>query len=454
MSSGLAARLADIYGADGVEAQLPRYRSALDAFRAAYGPGPVIVCRCPGRVNLIGEHTDYNRGFCLPAPLDRDLLLLARPRADQQVALVNIASSLFPARSFSLSAEIPSAPPGDWSNYVRGAGQKLWQVFGPLRGFDGLVASEPPYGVPRGAGVSSSTALTVAAAVAFAAVNEIVVPADRFAHLCSQAEWYVGTRGGVLDQFATLLGRQGHALFLDCQPRPTPNGDVTFFTEPVPLLNGYTLILADSRVRHAHTSGNFNLRVAEGRLGAACLERHFPGVHTLRDVQEHPWAAIEPLLPTTTTVAELAAQGIDVLRWLGDLKIADDVPLQVRARCRHVHSENQRVLDSVAAWRRGDAAAVGRLLNAAHVSLRDDYDVSCPEIEILRDLMLAADGVLGARLVGGGWGGCVVALAQAGAEREIAQRVAPAYERATGKSPELFICRTSAGAGVVTVIDC
>ncbi len=454
VTSELAARLERIYGTDALDAQLTRYREALDAFRVAYGPGPVIICRCPGRVNLIGEHTDYNQGFCLPAPLDRDLLLLIRPRADRQVSLVNIEPDLFPPRRFELSEAIPSGPPGDWGNYARGAGQKLWQVFGPLRGFDGLVASQAPYGVPRGAGVSSSTALTVASAIALAYVNELDVRPDRFAQICSEAEWYVGTRGGILDQFATLLGRQGHALFLDCQPREDEHGERVFHTEPVPLLDGYSLILADSQVRHAHTVGGFNVRVAEGRLGAACLAAHFPEVRTLRDVQSQPWDVLAPHLPETTTLDELTRSGIDVLSWLGDLQLPQDTPLKLRARCRHVHSENQRVLDSVAAWRRGDARAVGELLNQAHISLRDDYEVSCQEIEALRDIILSVDGVLGARMVGGGWGGCVVALVESGCEEEFVAYVTPTYQKATGHAPDIFVCRTSAGAGVAIETEC
>ena len=454
MYAGLAARLAEIYGTEAAVRQWARYQSALALFRAAYGPGPVIVCRCPGRVNLIGEHTDYNQGFCLPAPLDRDLLVLARPRRDHEVSLVNSEPDLFPPRRFVLCESIPSGPPGDWGNYGRGAGQKLWRTFGPLRGFDGLVVGQAPYGVPRGAGVSSSTALTVALAIALAYVNGLEVPSDQFAQLCSEAEWYVGTRGGVLDQFATLLGRQGHALFLDCQPRVSSNGTRTFCTEPVPLLDGYALILADSRVRHRHTTGGYNVRVAEGRLGVACLAAHFPNVRTLRDVQMQPWDRLSPYLPEVTTLDELAAIGVDTERWLGDLRIAGGMPLKLRARCRHVHSENRRVLDSVAAWRRGDARTVGELLNQAHASLRDDYEVSCPEIEVLRDLSLTVDGVLGARLVGGGWGGCIVALVEAGCEEAFAKRVAPAYERATGLTPEIFVCHTSAGAGVVAVTEC
>jgi galactokinase len=181
---------------------------------------------------------------------------------------------------------------------------------------------------------------------------------------------------------------------------------------------------------------------------------HFSNVRTLRDVQMQPWDRLSPHLPEVTTLDELVAMGVDIGHWLGDLRIPGDMPLKLRARCRHVHSENRRVLDSVAAWRRGDAQVVGELLNQAHASLRDDYEVSCPEIEALRDLSLTVDGVLGARLVGGGWGGCIVALVEVGCEEAFVERVAPAYERVTGLTPEIFVCHTSAGAGVVAVTEC
>lgn len=449
LDSSVLAALEAIYEPSSLELQARRYQEAIETFRATYGPGPVAIYRCPGRVNLIGEHTDYNQGFCLPAPLDRDLLLLARPRADHRVVLHNAEPDAFPPRRFTLSAEIPSAPPGDWSNYARGAGQKLWREFGPLRGFDGLVVGHAPLGVPRGAGVSSSTALTVVTAIALADVNDIHPPPDQFALLCSEAEWYVGTRGGVLDQFATLLGRQGHALFLDCQPRVTPEGERRFHVSWVPLLPGYVWVLVDSQVRHRHVGGPFNVRVAEGRLGAACLARVYAGIKTLRDAQDLPWSDLEPLLPETTTVEALVGQGIAVADWLGDLTVAADAPLKIRSRCRHVYSENERVLASVEAWRSEDAHRVGELLNQAHVSLRDDYEVSCPEIEILRDLILACDGVLGARMVGGGWGGCVVALVNQGAEDELIERVLPTYEQKTQRRATAFVCQTSAGAGRV-----
>ena len=213
-------------------------------------------------------------------------------------------------------------------------------------------------------------------------------------------------------------------------------------------------MLVDSKVRHSHTTGGYNVRVTECRLGTACLAAHYPEVHTLRDVQSLPWEELSPLLPEEATLDDLEAMGIDVATWLGDLRIAPDIRLKLRARSRHVYTENQRVLDSVTALRRGDASAMGRLINKAHESLRDDYEVSCPEIETLRDIIMDVEGVLGARMVGGGWGGCVVSLVEAGHEEAFSEQVAPAYEQATGHTPDVFVCRTSEGAGVAIETEC
>jgi len=215
----LASALTRVYG-EGADAQQVRYRAALASFARTYGPGPVLAFRAPGRVNLIGEHTDYNHGFVLPVALDRDVLLLARARSDATVYLRNVEPEFAP-RVFPIGPNVAAAPPGDWSNYARGAAQMVARQLGTpgsLHGIDALVAAAPPHGTPRGAGVSSSSALTVAAALALAHVNGWQPDAAPFAHLCSQAEWFVGTRGGIMDQFIALLARPDHALFLDCRP--------------------------------------------------------------------------------------------------------------------------------------------------------------------------------------------------------------------------------------------
>lgn len=448
--------LPDIYG-DAAASQERRYAAARAAFEAAYGPGEYDVFRAPGRVNLIGEHTDYNHGYVLPAALDRDTVLMARPRADDVVRLRNMEAD-YPAVAFRISAEIPPDPPGSWGNYARAAAQQLAHELaatrpnGGLCGLDGMVDGGAPFGVPRGAGLSSSSALTVAAAVALAHFNgwqpDGPFPPARpgragFARFCSEAEWYVGTRGGIMDHFSALLGRRDQALFLDCRPDPTGR----YATDYVPLPAGYRVLVVNSGVHHENARrGQFNERVAACRAGVALLRATFGPMTHLRDVQDVDWADLEPALPEAITLDELAHRGVD----LGDLPgLAAGSTLRIRSRCRHVWHENRRVLAAVDALRRGDVATVGGLLNAAHASARDDYEISCPELEALVTAAREVDGVAGARLTGAGWGGCIVAIVEAGATTEFERHVAARYESATGRQAAIFTCRAGPGAGVV-----
>ena len=453
--------LAEIYGS-GAGGQMARYQAALDRFRERYGPGPVHLFRAPGRVNLIGEHTDYNHGYVLPVALDRDVLLLARPRADGQVRLVNVEGD-FTDRSFAVGDAIPSAAAGDWSNYARGPAQELTrlrstlrqaqdgagsvQVLGvPVPGLDGLVSGALPFGVPRGAGVSSSSALTVAMAVAFAHFAGWRWQGAEMARLCSDAEWYVGTRGGIMDQFIALLAERGHALFLDC--RPSAGGD--FRTRSIPLPAGYRLLVMDSGVRHSNTRNQFNQRVAACRAGVALLRRERPGITHLRDVENADWAALEEQLPDEVSVSALRGQGVG----LGDLpNVPDDAPLRVRACCRHVWTENRRVLATIDALDRGDIRRVGQLLDAAHASARDDYRISAPELDALTVAARQIDGVAGARLTGAGWGGCVIALVPDGQVDEFTAHVGRVYTRASGREATIFPCQAGPGAGLVAVAE-
>jgi len=436
--------LAHVYGAD-ASTQLDRYTAALQAFGKIYGPGPVRIFRSPGRVNLIGEHTDYNHGFVLPMAIDRDIVLLARARNDAIVQIHDIEPDFWP-RSFFASREIPSAPSGDWSNYVRGAVQMVArQIPGNIRGMDALITAAAPYGTPRGAGVSSSSALTVAAALASATLNGWSPDPLAFARLCSEAEWYVGTRGGIMDHFIALLGRPGHALFLDCRPTDTYDYKIAH----VPLPQDYRLLIANTGVRHANVGGEFNARVAACRAGVALLRAEFPGITHLRDVQDIPWKQLEGLLPESTTETEAREWGADFedLPYLGP-----GSTLQVRACCRHVHTENTRVDAACQALEANDISRVGQLLNEAHASARDDYNISCPELEAMAEAARSVDGTAGARLTGAGWGGCVVALVHEDAVDAFQEQVAREYKARTGREPTIFASPASPGAGVVAEV--
>jgi len=435
----MALTLQEIYGEE-ADVQRRRYAEALQRFSATYGPGEVLAFRAPGRVNLIGEHTDYNHGFVMPVALDKDVLLLARPRPDNVVRLGNLEAR-FPAFSFAVGPEIVPGPPGDWGNYAKGAARELSRRLGrELRGLDGLIASQPPYGVPRGVGLSSSSAVTVVIAVALAALNDWRPDGVTMAQLCAEAEWFVGTRGGIMDHFISLLGQRDHALFLDCRPGP----DGVYQTELVPLPQGHSLLIADSGVRHRNVRGDYNRRVAACRAGVKLLQAHFPPITHLRDVQHVAWDELSALLPQQTTVGELSERGID----LGDLPgLTPDTSLKVRACCRHVWTENQRVQAAVDALRAGQVATLGRLLNEAHASARDDYEISCPELETLVTAAREVNGVVGARLTGAGWGGCIVAVVQDDAVAEFQTAVERQYLARAGRRTTIFTCRTAPGAG-------
>jgi galactokinase len=448
VSDVAAPALGRVYGHDSplLDEQAARYQRGMREFLARFGSGPVTIYRSPGRVNLIGEHTDYNHGFVLPVALDRDVLVYTRRRDDTRVRMQNIEPD-FAAVEFALSHEIARRPTGHWANYAQGPAQMLERECGPgLHGMDALVDGAPPYGVPRGAGLSSSSALTVAAAVALAGVNDIALPGPTLAELCGRAEWYVGTRGGVMDQFIAVLAGQGQALFLDCRPR---NPDNAYTYRHVSLPSGYAVVVVDSGVRHQNTGPHFNVRVAEGRIGVRLLQAHYPGITHLRDVQDTPWAAIEPLLPEEISDERLREMGIDPTTILDGGITPDTHVYHVRRRCRHVLSENRRVLDTVAALETGDMAHAGELLRQAHISARDDYDISTPEIEALISIADETPGVVGARLTGAGWGGCIVALVRQDAVHDVAATIPALYNRRTGRDASLLVCRSAAGAGAV-----
>lgn len=446
MQQHLEDALQTIYG-DGATQQLPRYTDALAAYQRHFGAsGPITIFRAPGRVNLIGEHTDYNHGFVMPAALDKDVVLLVRSRDDRQVNLVNLEGGFTPV-TFAVSDAIPSAPPGDWSNYVRGAAQTLTQVRGrPTPGMDALVVGGPPYGVPRGAGLSSSSAFTVVAAVALAHISGWTTDGSPFAQLCSDAEWYVGTRGGIMDQFVSLFSERNHALCLDC--RPDEQGNYHYTTISLP--PDYRLLVADSGVHHGNVRGEFNQRVAACRAGVALLKEHYPGITHLRDVHHIDWSTLEALLPEMISATTLQEQGVS----LGEIPGLDrQAMLRVRACCRHVWTENHRVEAALRAMQQGAITEVGALLNAAHASARDDYAISCPELELLTTSAREVDGVAGARLTGAGWGGCMVALVHESALTAFEQHVQPQFQQRFGRTPAIFPCQAGPGAGLVWQAD-
>lgn len=441
-------------------AQFERYKNLQEAFVDRCGPGPARFFRTPGRINLIGEHTDYNGGFVMPVALDRDVLLCVRARDDTAVRVSNVEPAFVPF-SFELSSDIPCGPQGDWGNYFQGAGQEICRRFGgrqAVKGMDVVVSGHGPFGIPRGAGLSSSTALTVSAALALVTLNEIDIDRADLAHLCSEAEWYVGTRGGVMDQFSTLLCRRDHALFLDCRP-----AEGTYQFDHVPIPDSVQVVLLNSGVHHENARGAFNQRVAECKIGVQLLQRTYPNVEQLRDVtpsalslsESDFWAMLQQELPTQADGDELVRRGIDGA-WLqhlvADHRLEPGAPFSILPRCRHVIAENERVLAGVTALRAGQVETFGLLMDAAHTSMSGDYAASCHEVDTLVSIVRQQPGVLGARLTGAGWGGGVVALVQRTSGAQWAFSVQATYRASTGLDCTTLVCQPGSGASEVGLV--
>jgi galactokinase len=365
---------------------------ARSGFRQAFGYPPGAVAVAPGRINIIGEHTDYNEGFVLPAAIDRHIAVALRLRRDARIAL----------RSDRYQANVeldvlPTRRQGNWADYLIGVSREIDRRYDPGPGFDAFVASD----IPVGSGLSSSGALDVASAVAMLAARGIEMAALETARLCQAAEnGFVGAHTGIMDPFAALKARGGNAILLDCR---------SMRDEQVPLPDGrFAWLLADSRVRHELASSAYNERRRECEAAAAAL-----GLRSLRD-------ATEADLP----------------------RIAN--PVEQR-RARHVVTENGRVLQAADALRRRSPRGLGPLLYASHESLRLDFAVSCRELDCLVELAAGMPQVIGARMMGGGFGGCVLVLVEAGGIDDVEQHLAEGYADEFHKSPDFYRVRSVDG---------
>ncbi|MCI0573992.1 MAG: galactokinase [Myxococcaceae bacterium] len=357
--------------------------------------------RAPGRVNLIGEHTDYNDGFVLPLALEKSTWVAAAPRAGKRVRVHSAAVG--ETKEFELGTSWP-ARRGAWVDYVEGMAVALMQAGVPLAGADLLIDTE----VPVGAGLSSSAALELAVGRALIGVSECELTPVALARAGQRAEHEaVGIRCGLMDQLTAALGQAGHALLIDCR---------TNEATPVPLpLDDVSLLVVDTRVKHSLATSAYNTRRAECEEGA----RSF-GASSLRDVALDAFHAREAQLRDP-----------------------------VRRRVRHVLEENARTLDAADALRRGDWVRLGQRMSASHRSLRDDFEVSCAELDFVVDTALALPGVLGARMTGGGFGGCAVVLGRHAAEAALSASLRAAFARWFGREPGLFFTRAGPGAGEV-----
>ncbi len=382
-------------------------------FAQTFSPGGRCkIVRAPGRVNLIGEHTDYNDGFVFPMAIEPEVRIVCRATED---GLVRFASTMFPGEivEFSINDTVPKAPRGHWSNYVRGAAAMLRNAGIPVVGMDAVMTNS----LPGGGGLSSSAAVEVATAQAMIALVGHNIEPMRLALLCQKAEHeYAGVPCGIMDQMIVSTAKIGHAMLFDCR---------AFQRKPIPLpAEDVRVVIANTMVKHDLTGVDGKSEYAKRReqcqAGVTYFQALNPKVKSLRDV-----------------TPEMVDQAKGKL---------DDV---VFRRCRHVVGETQRCQDAAAALVAKDYVRVGQLMQQSHASLRDDYEVSCAELDFLSAEANRIGGVFGARMTGGGFGGCIVALCHPSAVENLICNLQQVYKTQYGIDAVMFATSATSGAGVM-----
>jgi galactokinase len=368
-------------------------------YKDRFGQSPTLVVRAPGRVNLIGEHTDYNDGFVLPLAIDRAVWIALRPRSDSRVNVYSMDFS--EVREFDVS-QLKHEKDG-WVEYLKGVAWCLQDAGMKLQGWEGVMAGD----VPLGAGLSSSAAVEMATARAFAAVSSIPWDAVAQAKLGQRSEnKWIGVNCGIMDQLISSTGRAGHAMLIDCR---------SLELQPAPLPKDVAVVVLDTATRRGLVDSAYNERRAQCEAAAAFFQ-----VRALRDV----------------TVAMFDAK-------------AGQLDATTRRRARHVITEDDRTVKAVEAMRCGNIAALGRLMNESHVSLRDDYEVSSDCLNVMVDAAQAHKACYGARMTGAGFGGCAVAIVRADAADDFVAATSQAYQSKTGNKPAVYVCTATDGAAVV-----
>lgn len=383
-----------------------RMQILIEAFQSRFQDKPTAMAVGPGRVNLIGEHTDYNDGYVLPVALKRDVRIVFRPRTDRHVQLYSVEYDgwfEFNLDSMTYNQDVL------WSNYIQGVAWALQEAGLHLTGMDAVISGN----VPKGSGLSSSAALEIATARAFiqASDQEGKLSGPQVAKAAQRAEnAFVGVNCGIMDQFISMLGEENHALLIDCR---------SLDYQLVPFPEEAALVIGNTKASRSLATSAYNQRRQECESGVATLQTVLPAIKALRDVSSAQLEAHKALLSPV-----------------------------VYRRCYHVVSENERVLQTVAALQRGDLATVGQLMNASHESLRVDYEVSSDALNVMVEAMRSAPGCYGARLTGAGFGGCAVALVEPGAEQSVADMIYERYPKTTNIWPEVYTTRASSGAYV------
>ncbi len=367
-----------------------------EAFVKRFGRPAELFVRAPGRVNLIGEHTDYNDGFVLPMAIDRAVWIALRPRGDRRVLI----SSLQMETLGDFSLDDLQKGGRDWYEYLKGMAWALSEAGYDLQGWEGVMSGE----VPVGAGLSSSAAIEMATARAFAQVSGFDWDPVCMAQAGRRAEnSWIGVSTGIMDQMASAACRAGHALFLDCR---------SLAYENIPLPDGVAVVVLDTATRRGNVNSGYNERFEQCQTAA----HHF-GVKALRDVSPQ----------------ELQEKGQSL----------NEV---VYRRARHIVTEDQRVLDAIKAMRAGNVVKLGLLLDASHGSMRDDFEITNEALNIMVTVARRQRGCYGARMTGGGFGGCAMALVDAGKAEDFAATVAHEYHAESGLTPSVYVCHPSQGA--------
>jgi galactokinase len=378
--------------------------SIAEKFRAKFGVKPHVY-RAPGRVNLIGEHTDYNDGFVMPAAIGFYCWVVAGPRRDRKLV---VSSQEFPEQIEVELGEESLRPSGTWSDYSVGVAAQLEKEGFGLSGANLLIHGE----VPIGAGLSSSASIEVATGIALAEESGLSIERTRLARICQQAEnEFVGMRCGIMDQFISLHGRANRALMLDCR---------SLQFELVPIPESVRLVICNTGVKHKLAGGEYNRRREECEEAVRFLAKALPNIRALRDVNR------EQLEQHRGLLSEVAYK-----------------------RALHIVTENERVLNGMEALRTGDLLQFGGYMADSHVSLRDMFEVSCAELDLMVELANRERGVFGARMTGGGFGGATINLVDARCAAGFAENVAKAYQEKTGIACATYVCMPAEGASRV-----
>ena len=376
----------------------------LTSFKARFGTG-ASVYRAPGRVNLIGEHTDYNDGLVMPAAIGFSCWAAIAPREDRKLVLY---SENYGEGYEADLDELRGRGAGHWADYLLGVAWALQDGGYRLRGANVYIAGD----VPLGAGLSSSAAVEVSTGYALLSAANHAIDRTKLALLCQRAEnEYVGMRCGIMDQFVSCRGRAGHALMLDCR---------SLEYRALRLPPHVRLVICNTMVKHKLQAGEYNARRAECEEAVQKLSDALPGIRSLRDVSVEQLAENRSLLSET-----------------------------LYRRCRHVISENRRVRKVADLLERGKTEGLRGVMGASHESLRDDYEVSCRELDAMVEIAGRQRGVYGARMTGGGFGGCTINFVDVEHAAEFQRRVSTEYEAAFGLRPDIYICEASQGAELV-----